>query len=103
MRRLKAASALVLTAFFAVAGAYHHHRLPPPTHDHTGLCSNTSVVPSLDSCAICRSTHTAAHRLAAGVVEAGLDRVAPLTVTRAFAPPPVDPSFPHGSRAPPTV
>jgi len=103
MRRLKSASALVLTAFFAVAGAYHHHRLPPPTHDHAGLCSSTSAAPTLDACAICKAAHTAAHRLAVVAVSGGFDRALPLTVIEALALITGNASLLSDSRAPPAV
>ena len=103
MRRLAAASALVLTAFFAIAGAYHHHGLPRAAHGHTGLCSNASDVSSLDSCAICKATHAPAHRLAVVTVVPGLDQTSPLLVANAIAPLSLSPSLLHGSRAPPTV
>lgn len=103
MRRFQAASALILTAFFAVAGAYHHHHLPRASHDHAGLCSDTSAAPALDTCAICQATHTAADRLAVVEVAAGLSPASPLALAETFAPPPLDSAFPHGSRAPPTV
>jgi len=103
MRRLKATTALLLTAFFAVAGAYHHHRLLPPTHDHAGLCSITSAAPSLDACAICKATHTAAHRLAVVAISGGLDRARPLTVIEALAPTPRTASLLCDPRAPPAV
>lgn len=103
MRRLRAFGLLVLTAFFAVAGAYHQHRLSRPSADHVGLCSDTSAVSSLELCAICQATHTAAEWPVVAAVASGLDQTSRLTVARAIAPTPINASLLHDDRAPPSV
>jgi hypothetical protein len=59
-RRCTAAVAFLLTAFFAVAGAWHDHPLPKDDHGHVGLCSVPSAAPALESCAICKAAETCA-------------------------------------------
>lgn len=103
MRRIKGVFALLLTAFFAVAGAYHDDRLPRPSHDHAGLCTDTSAVPEVESCGICHATQTAADRLAVIAVAGALDQMSPLTVTGANAPASVIASLLPDDRAPPVV
>jgi hypothetical protein len=73
MQRLKAFSALVLTAFFAVAGSFHHHPIPKPTHDHLGFCSASSVGIALESCALCKVAHTPAQLAAHPIANVTLD------------------------------
>jgi hypothetical protein len=79
MQRFKASAALLLTAFFAVAGSFHRHDLPKPSHDHAGFCSAATAGIALESCALCKVAHTTVH-----------------VAARTFAPRPIDP----GSRIP---
>jgi hypothetical protein len=60
MPRLKATVALLLTAFFAVAGAFHHHAPLAAIHDHAGACASATSI-GLESCAICKLAHTTVH------------------------------------------
>ncbi len=103
MRRFKASALLVLTAFFAVADAYHRHGLPLPTHEHHGICSETSSGPSLESCAICRAAQATADSLAVGSAVVALDRPSPLAVTPALVTASVAASLLHDDRAPPAA
>jgi hypothetical protein len=73
MHRFKASAALVLTAFFAVAGSFHHHPIPKPTHDHAGFCSATSVGIALESCALCKVAHTPVQLAARATAAVSLD------------------------------
>jgi len=59
LQRPRATAALLLTAFFAVAGSFHHHQLPKTAHDHAGFCSASPVGISLESCALCKLAYNA--------------------------------------------
>jgi hypothetical protein len=86
-RQFKGLAALLLTAFFAVAGSFHHHPLPRTDHDHAGFCSAASYASGLESCALCRIAHTS-FQPAAGAVAAVATETDPrpiLAATRALS------------------
>ena len=103
MQRVKASAALLLTAFFAIAGSFHHHPLPKPTHDHAGFCSAASVAVSLESCALCRVAHTSVHLTAAGAASFTTDTASRLVVAETRIPATAGRSLLCDSRAPPIV
>jgi hypothetical protein len=103
MRQLKASAALLLTAFFAVAGSFHHHPLPKPTHDHAGFCSAATVAVSLESCALCRAANTSVHLAAGALAPFTMDKASRLVVAASHAPATAGSSLLCDSRAPPAV
>jgi len=103
MRRFKAATALLLTAFFAVAGSFHHHPLPKTTHDHAGFCSAPSVSMALESCALCRVAHTAVHLVAGTNAKFTMDRESRLVVAATHRLATAGGSLLYDSRAPPAL
>ena len=103
MRRFKASSALLLTAFFAAAGSFHHHPLPKTTHDHTGFCSAPSVSIALESCALCRVAHTSIRLAADAVAPFTIHPASRLVVTAIRTPATAGSSLLYDSRAPPAV
>jgi hypothetical protein len=103
MRRLKASAALVLTAFFAAAGAFHHHPLPRTTHDHAGFCSAATAGIALESCALCKVAHTSVDLAAQGIAPYTLDTPSRLAVTAICSPANAGSSLLYDSRAPPAV
>jgi hypothetical protein len=102
MRRLKASSALLLTAFFAVAGSFHQHALPKPTHDHAGFCSAATSI-GLESCAICKVAQTAVHLAAQTIAPVTIDSASCLAIAARCAPPNAGRSLLRNPRAPPAV
>jgi hypothetical protein len=103
MRRFKASAALVLTAFFAVAGSFHRHDLPKPTHDHAGFCSAATAGIGLESCAICKIAHTTVHLAAGAVAPITIDTASRLVVAAICTPATAGSSLLYDSRAPPAV
>jgi hypothetical protein len=67
MRRFNAFTGLLLSAYFAVAGAWHHHAIPKLDHGHVGLCSIPASAPALESCAICKAAGTMADVAASAI------------------------------------
>jgi hypothetical protein len=102
MHRFKASAALLLTAFFAVAGSFHHHPIPKPTHDHAGFCSASSVGIALESCALCRVAHTPVQLAARAIPAIALDSPFCLSETATRAPS-AGRSLLSDPRAPPAV
>ncbi len=102
MQRLKALAALALTAFFAVAGSFHHHPIPKPSHDHAGFCSAASNGIAFESCVLCKAAHTAVHLAAVGTAAATLDASARCVESRPAAAA-AGRSLLRDSRAPPAV
>jgi hypothetical protein len=103
MQRLKASAALLLTAFFAVAGSFHQHPLPKPAHDHTGFCSAVSVAISLESCALCKVAQTVVHPAAQAIASFAVDSASRLAVAALGVPPSAGSSLLCDSRAPPAL
>ena len=103
MQRLKASAALLLTAFFAVAGAFHHHELPRSSHDHAGFCSAPSAPIALESCALCRVAHTAVQLAGDAVATFTLDGTTPLVLAAIDTPSSAARSLPGDPRAPPVL
>jgi hypothetical protein len=102
MRRFRAVAALALTAFFAVAGSFHHHAIPKLTHDHAGFCS-AATVSGPESCAICKVAHTAVRLDAQAIALHTTHGASRLAVTAVFSLPGADGSLLCDSRAPPVV
>jgi hypothetical protein len=102
-RRIHAAGALFLTAFFAAAGAFHHHPLPKTTHDHAGFCSAASATLSIESCALCRVAHTTADLAARAVAPLSTDAVSRFASASTLVPPSAGAALLCDSRAPPAV
>jgi hypothetical protein len=103
MRRFKASAALLLTAFFAVAGSFHHHPLPKPAHDHAGFCSAAAAGIALESCALCKVAHTTIDLAAREIAPYRLDSASPLAVATVYAPANAGLLLLCDSRAPPAV
>ena len=75
-KRFTGFAGLLLTAFFAVAGGFHHHELPKPAHSHPGFCSQSSASAPAESCAICQASHTSARLAVLLAAPADLGRTA---------------------------
>jgi len=103
MHRLKASAALLLTAFFAVAGSFHHHPLPKYTHDHAGFCSAAASSIALESCAICKVAHTTVHLAAQAAALSSIAKTSRSAVTAPCAPPSAGSTLLSDPRAPPTA
>jgi hypothetical protein len=103
MKRSVALAALLLTAYFAVAGAFHHHAVPIGDHEHAGLCSVPAAAPHLESCAICKAAGAASGPVVCARV-AAVDRPSvarlPMVTAPAVA---AGHALPHVPRGPPTV
>jgi hypothetical protein len=99
--RFKASGALLLTAFFAAAGAFHQHPLPTASHEHAGFCSAASTI-ALESCAICKAVHTVV-QLAAAVTEHTIESNARLIIAASWVSPHHERTLHGGPRAPPTA
>jgi len=102
MYRTRASAALLLTAYFAVAGSFHHHAIPRPAHDHAGFCSAASTGIALESCALCKAVHAPFHLAARAIASIDLDRpsFAVETLSPALS---AGRSLLRNSRAPPAV
>jgi hypothetical protein len=103
MRRFKASAALLLTAFFAVAGSFHRHDLPKPTHDHAGFCSAATAGIALESCALCKVAHTTVHVAARTFAPHTTDTGSLLATAPSCAAPSSRSALLSDPRAPPTV
>ena len=102
-RRINGFAGLLLTAFFAAMGGFHHHELPRPSHEHAGFCSQASVSISIESCAICQASHSAARLAVLPVAPDALGRTAQRVTTSAPATRSVVASLLSDPRAPPAV
>jgi predicted anti-sigma-YlaC factor YlaD len=85
MHRIRASAALVLTAFFAVAGSFHHHPVPTRTHEHTGFCSAASAGIAIESCALCKALQNPVHLTARSTSAVAQDAVPHLIPSAAQA------------------
>jgi len=102
-RRLTGFAGLLLTAFFAAMGGFHHHELPKPTHEHAGFCSQTSIGISIESCALCRASHTAARLAAIPATTGELNRTSYRVFAVVPAPRSIGRSLLSDPRAPPAA
>jgi len=102
MRRLQGLSALLLTAFFGVAGSFHQHDLPKPSHDHAGFCSVAAAIEP-ESCAVCKVTHTVVHLVAKATTNHSIDGASRFAVAAPCAPPNAGSSLLCEPRAPPAL
>jgi hypothetical protein len=100
MPRLKATVALLLTAFFAVAGAFHHHAPLAAIHDHAGACASATSI-GLESCAICKLAHTTVHLAGQPSAPLKIVTASRLAVAPRYAPTSACCSLLRDSRAPP--
>ena len=102
LKRFRGSAALVLTAFFAIAGSFHHHELPEPAHDHAGFCA-AAVDFALEACALCRVPQTSIHLSADAVASFAADVATHLAVGEKGALGSVVATLLRDPRAPPIV